>query len=79
VATLDKFCKLVYRQDFHSTFCRLSLISKQAMRRCYKNLAHSGNATAINAQNMYIDMGNNNNSSQPIQIVLDINKLNEDI
>lgn len=78
IDTLNKFCKLVYNQDFHSAFCRLSLISKQAMRRCYKNLAHSGNATAINAQNMYVDLGNNQNSSQPIQIVLDINKIKED-
>lgn len=78
IAQLDKFCMLVYRQDFHNTYNRLSIIAKQAMKRCYRNLAKSGNATAINTQNMYVNFNKDNNSGQPIQIVLDINKLKGD-
>ena len=74
VAQLDKFCYCVYKQNFHDTYVRLSLISKMMQRRAYKNLSRVGNATAINTMNTVVDVGSNNNTAQPIQIVLDINK-----
>lgn len=44
---IDNFCKLVYKMDFKTTYKLLIGITDMQMRKVFKNLAASGNATAI--------------------------------
>ncbi len=46
-ADLDRFCKEVYRMNFAQTYQVLSGITDAYMRGAMKNLAISGNATAL--------------------------------
>ena len=74
---LDKMCMEEYNQPFHETWLQLSGAGKMLMRRVYNNLAKSGNASAMTIQQTYLNLATQNNSSGPIQIVLDINKREE--
>lgn len=46
-ADLDRFCKEVYKLTFSQAYMVLSGISDMYMRKAVKNLAVSGNATAL--------------------------------
>lgn len=72
--TMNQVCKKVYGMPFHETYLKLSGIAKMLTRKAYNNLAKSGNASAMAIQQSYLNLGNNSSNSQPIQIVLDINK-----
>lgn len=74
ISDLDKFCKIVYGMDYKETYEILSGITDMQMRKVFKGLAASGNATAIaiNAKHfMHLDDENKNDAIN-IRIVNDL-------
>lgn len=75
IADLDRFCKIVYGMDYKDTYEILSGITDMQMRKVFKNLAASGNATAIaiNAKHFMHLEDENKNDAINIRILNDLN------
>lgn len=73
-ANLDDFCYLVYGMDFKETYKFLSGITDMYMRKVFKNLAASGNTTAmsINAKYFMKLEDDSKNDTINIRIVNDL-------
>lgn len=72
-ADLDRFCKVVYNMNYRETYNILSGITDAFMRKTFKNLASSGNNTAMSIVSkhfMKLDDSQNNNVN--ITIVNDL-------
>lgn len=73
-AELDKFCKILYGYNFRETYKTLIGITNVHMKKVFKNLAASGNATAIsvNARHFMKLEDENKNDAINIRIVNDL-------
>lgn len=75
-SVIDNFCRVVYHMDFNQTYSMLSGITDAFMRKTFKNLASSGNPSAISIVSkhfMKLDDSNSNNLN-----VTFVNDLKED-
>ena len=72
---LDRFCNIAYGMKFKEAYQFLSGITDMYMRRVFKNLAASGNATAIaiNAKHFMKLEDDQKNDAINIRIVNDLN------
>lgn len=76
--TLDEFCKICYGMDFNSTYAYLSGMADFYMRRAFKNLAASGNATAQNIVSKYIMRLEDENAQDKVVKIQFVNDLSPD-
>ena len=68
IKTLDIFCNTVYKMNFKETYKVLSGITDMLCRGTIKNLAKSGNNTALNIMAKHFMNLRDENNSSPITI-----------
>lgn len=71
---LDRFCQIVYKMDFDTTYTFLSGLTTAIMRKTFSNLAASGNTTALNltAEHFMKLKSSQNDKAVNIRIVNDL-------
>ena len=77
-STLDKFCYECYKMDFNAAYEFLSGMADFYMRRAFKNLAASGNATAQNIVSKYIMRLEEENAEDKVVKIQFVNDLSDE-
>lgn len=76
ISDLDKFCHIVYNMKYSEAYNVLTGIADMFLRRSVKNLAHSGNGTALNIAKEHFMKLDSEKNDKPQKIVI-VNDLKE--